>query len=128
MTETTIAIARHLHLTAVALTFLFFIIRFVLLLRASPALDKKWLKITPHIADTLLLISIIWMAIIYSAYPFLNSWATAKFAGLIFYVGSIVVALRVAKKTHWRILAAISAVFWLVMTARLGFVGMAAFA
>ncbi|MBT1451025.1 SirB2 family protein [Glaciecola sp. XM2] len=120
--------AKTLHLSAAILTFVFFIIRFALLMKASPALQKKWLKITPHIADTLLLITIVVMIVMSSVYPFVNGWASSKLAGLVFYILSIAFTLRWAKNNVWRIVGAVSAVFWFYMTARLGLVGPAAFA
>lgn len=121
-------IAKHLHLTAVILTFIFFLIRFVLLLRHSPVLQQKWLKIVPHIADTLLLVTIVWLCVQLSIYPFVNGWASAKLTGLAFYILSIFFTLRWAKNNTWRIVGAVSTIFWLYMTARLGFAGPAMFA
>jgi hypothetical protein len=54
-------------------------------------------------------------------YPFLNGWASSKLAGFVIYVLSITLALKWAKKTVWRVVGLISAIFWLAMTARLGF-------
>jgi len=121
-------IAKGMHLSAVILTFLFFLIRFALLLKQSPMLQQKWLKITPHIADTLLLVTIIWLVILSGIYPFMNGWASAKLAGLVFYILSIAFTLRWAKNNIWRMVGAVSVLFWVYMTARLGLVGPAAFA
>ncbi|WP_395342637.1 SirB2 family protein [Ningiella sp. W23] len=120
-------IASHLHLTAAVLTLVFFLLRFVLLLKQSSVLEQKWLKIMPHIADTFLLVTIVIMCLQFAVYPIVNSWATAKLAGLIFYVLSIAFTLRWAKTTLWRIVGLVSALFWFVMTARLGLAGLAAF-
>lgn len=120
-------IAKNLHLTAVILTFVLFLIRFVLLLRASDVLQQKWLKILPHIVDTLLLVTIVWLCIQLSIYPIANGWASAKLTGLVFYILSIFFTLRWAKTNVWRIVGAISTLFWLYMTARLGFAGPAMF-
>jgi uncharacterized membrane protein SirB2 len=121
-------IAKNLHLTAVILTFVLFLIRFVLLMRQSPLQHQKWLKILPHIAYTFLLITIVWLCVQLSIYPIVNGWASAKLAGLIFYVLSIFLALKWAKTNVWRIVGAVSVVFWLYMTARLGYAGPAMFA
>ncbi|WP_371195248.1 SirB2 family protein [Glaciecola sp. SC05] len=121
-------IAKHLHLTAAILTFVFFLIRFALLMRQSPALQQKWLKILPHIFDTLLLVTIVWLCVQLSIYPLVNGWASAKLTGLVFYILSIFLTLRWAKTTTWRIVGAVSVVVWFVMTARLGLAGPAMFA
>lgn len=48
---------KHIHMTLAIITILGFLIRSVLLFKQSPSLHKKWIKITPHIVDTLLLAS-----------------------------------------------------------------------
>jgi len=121
-------IAKHLHLTAVVLTFIFFVLRFVLLMMQSPALQKKWLKVLPHIFDTLLIITIVWLCVQLSIYPIVNGWASAKLTGLVCYILSMFLALRWAKSNLWRIVGAVSTVFWFVMTLRLGLAGPGMFA
>lgn len=120
-------IAKHLHLTAAILTFVFFLLRFVLLLRQSPMLQQKWLKILPHVVDTLLIVTIVWLCLQLSIYPIANGWASAKLTGLVFYILSIFLTLRWAKTTTWRVVGAVSTVFWFYMTARLGLAGPAMF-
>jgi uncharacterized membrane protein SirB2 len=116
-------IVKHTHLTIIALTFIFFIINFVLTMKGSDKVNNKLLKVGPHILYTLFICSFIYLVTVspLNLYPFLNGWASSKLAGFIFYVLSITLALKWAKSTSWRIVGFISAVFWLVMTARLGF-------
>ena len=116
-------IVKHTHLTIISLTFIFFIINFVLTMKGSEKVNNKLLKIGPHILYTLFIITFIYLASVnpLNLYPFLNGWASSKLSGFVFYVLSITFALKWAKSTIWRIVAFISAVFWLVMSARLGF-------
>lgn len=116
-------IVKHTHLTIITLTFIFFIINFVLTMKGSDKVNNKLLKIGPHILYTLFICSFIYLVTVnpLNLYPFLNGWASSKLAGFLFYVLSITLALKWAKSTSWRIVGFISAVFWLVMTARLGF-------
>lgn len=116
-------IVKHAHLTIILLTFIFFIINFVLTLKQSDALSNKVLKIGPHILYTLFVLTFIYMVINnpLNLYPFVNGWASSKLAGFVFYVLSITLALRWAKKRVWQFVGLISAVFWLFMSARLGF-------
>ncbi len=51
----------------------------------------------------------------------MNGWASSKLGGFVLYVLSITLALKWAKSTLWRIVGLISAVFWIVMSARLAF-------
>lgn len=116
-------IVKHTHLTIIALTFIFFIISFVLTMKKSDKVNNKLLKIGPHILYTFFICTFIYLVVVnpLNLYPFLNGWASSKLAGFVFYVLSITFALKWAKSTLWRIVGLISAVFWLVMTARLGF-------
>ena len=116
-------IVKHTHLTIIALTFIFFIINFALTMRGSEKVNHKLLKIGPHILYALFICTFIYLVIVnpLNLYPFVNGWASSKLAGFVFYVLSITLALKWAKSTAWRIVGLISAVFWLIMTARLGF-------
>lgn len=116
-------IVKHTHLTIIALTFIFFIINFALTMKGSEKVNHKLLKIGPHILYALFICTFIYLVIVnpLNLYPFVNGWASSKLAGFVFYVLSITLALKWAKATVWRILGLISAVFWLLMTARLGF-------
>lgn len=116
-------IIKHTHLTIIALTFIFFIINFVLTMKGSDKVNNKLLKIGPHILYTLFIGTFIYLVAVnpLNLYPLLNGWASSKLAGFVFYVLSITLALKWAKSTVWRIVGLLSAVFWLVMTARLGF-------
>ena len=116
-------IVKHTHLTIIALTFIFFIINFALTMKGSEKVNHKSLKIGPHILYTLFICTFIYLVIEnpLNLYPFVNGWASSKLAGFVFYVLSITLALKWAKATAWRIVGLISAAFWLLMTARLGF-------
>jgi uncharacterized membrane protein SirB2 len=46
---------RSVHMTCAALSILGFVIRTIWMLRESPLLQKRAVKIVPHIVDTLLL-------------------------------------------------------------------------
>jgi len=58
----------------------------------NPALG--WLRVTPHVVDTLLLLAGVGLAFLVHQYPFVNGWLTAKLFALIAYVGAGHVAVR----------------------------------
>lgn len=89
--------AKHLHLTAVGLSILFFVFRFIWSQFDATALNKKWVKILPHIIDTVLLASAIWLCFILSQYPFVNAWLTFKVLGVVLYIVFGLFALKKAK-------------------------------
>jgi len=92
-------------------------------MKGSDKVNNKLLKIGPHILYTLFIFTFIYLASVnpLNLYPFVNGWASSKLGGFVFYVLSITLALKWAKTTLWRIVGLISAVFWLAMSARLGF-------
>lgn len=116
-------IVKHAHLSIITLTFIFFIINFVLTMRGSDKVNNKILKIGPHILYTLFILSFIYLASVnpLNLYPFVNGWASSKLGGFVLYVLSIALALKWAKSTLWRVVGFISAIFWFAMSARLGF-------
>jgi uncharacterized membrane protein SirB2 len=75
----------------------------------SPLLKAPWVRIAPHVVDTLLLASAIALAVIIQQYPGLHGWLTAKVIGLIAYIGLGVVALNRGKTRVVRISAWIAA-------------------
>lgn len=76
------------HLLAIIITLSLFVTRFYWLCRQSPALQQRWVKVVPHINDTLLLASGIALIVINRFYPFSvqESWLTAKLFGVIIYI------------------------------------------
>ena len=79
--------AKHLHLTAVVLSILLFLFRFGLLTAGSSMLPNKWLKITPHVVDTLLLASAVWLCVILQLNPLDHSWLLQKIVAVFAYIG-----------------------------------------
>ena len=116
-------IVKHTHLTIIVLTFVFFIINFILTMKNSEMLNNKLLKIGPHVLYTLFVITFVYLVTVnpLNLYPFVNGWASSKLGGFVLYVLSITFALKWAKSTLWRIVGLVSAVFWLAMSARLAF-------
>lgn len=85
---------KHLHVTAVVLSGLGFCLRGYWMLQQSPRLQARWVKVAPHVVDTVLLSSAIAMAVLSGQYPFVNDWLTAKFFGLIAYILCGTMALK----------------------------------
>lgn len=77
---------KHLHVTCVVLSGTGFVLRGWWMLRDSPLLRQRWVRVVPHLVDTLLLGSAISMAVIGAQYPFALDWLTAKLFGLLAYI------------------------------------------
>ena len=70
----------------VAITLALFVLRGIWMMTASPRLHERWVRIVPHVNDTLLLTSGIILAVLLQQYPLVHGWLTAKFFALILYI------------------------------------------
>jgi uncharacterized membrane protein SirB2 len=108
-------ILKHLHITCVVLSGFGFSLRAWWMLHESPMLKARWVKIFPHVVDTVLLSSALIMAYLSAQYPFEQGWLTAKLFGLLTYIGCGTMALKRGKTRQMRIvflaLAVISYVY-----------------
>src|SRR3954469_25391588 len=77
---------KHLHITCVALSGSSFLLRGVWMLRESIMLQQRWVKVLPHVIDTLLLASALVLVFQSGQYPFVQPWLTAKVLALIVYI------------------------------------------
>ena len=100
----TYSILKHLHVSCVVLSGLGFFLRGCWMLADSQQLQRRWVKVAPHLIDTLLLGSAISMAVISAQYPFAVHWLTAKFFGLLVYILCGMVALKRGKTKRVRII------------------------
>ncbi len=100
---------KHLHLTTIAATFILFLLRGVWMMADSPRLQARWVRVIPHVNDTLLLSSGLGLAVILGQYPLVDGWLTAKFFALIAYIVLGTVALKRGKTRGQRIAAWIAA-------------------
>ncbi len=100
---------KHIHLLTVALSLGLFTLRGIWMLLDSDKLQKRWVKIVPHIIDTLLLVSAIGLMFQISQYPFADSWLTAKLLGLISYIVLGTIALKRGKTKGTRVIALVAA-------------------
>lgn len=87
-----------IHMSSAFISISFFIIRGVWVFKNSEMMNKKWVKILPHVNDTVLLVTAIILALSIHQYPFVDSWLTAKFSALIIYIVFGMFALKRAKE------------------------------
>jgi uncharacterized membrane protein SirB2 len=98
-----------LHVGSVALSYAGFVARGVLMIRASPLLAARSLRIAPHAVDTVLLASAIALALMSRQYPFVHAWLTAKVLALFVYIVLGTIALRRGRTMRERVAAWIAA-------------------
>ncbi|BCV37585.1 MULTISPECIES: SirB2 family protein [Shewanella] len=110
---------KHLHMTLIAVSVLLFIVRFVLKLRQSAIMDKKLLKVGPHVIDTFLLLSGLILCFMIKQYPFVDPWMTEKIGAVVAYILLGVMALKSNRNLIFRIFAFLGALGWVVYAAKL---------
>ncbi len=88
---------RDLHITCVIFSGTGFFLRGVLRLVNSPLVRRRWVRILPHLIDTVLLSSAIALAVLGQQYPIEQPWLTAKVVGLLSYIGCGMAAFRFSR-------------------------------
>ena len=93
------------HVTTVLLSISGFVFRGVLHFNASAMVNRKWLKITPHINDTVLVASAL-MLLSQSGLNLLNTpWLLAKIIALLIYITLGLIAFRFGRTKRIRLMA-----------------------
>jgi len=98
------------HITCATITILGFVLRSILKFTKPEKLERRWIKITPHVIDTFLLITAIMLVYQKSLYPLEQSWVLAKLVGLIIYIVLGMLTLRFSKTNAQAIPAFFAAV------------------
>lgn len=105
------------HVGCVAVSYALFVLRGAWMIRESPWLGRRWVRVVPHVVDTALLASAVAMAMTIRQYPFVVGWLTAKLLALVCYIGLGMVALKRGRTRRIRIAAwmAAQAVFFYIV-------------
>ncbi|WP_445780209.1 SirB2 family protein [Shewanella sp.] len=110
---------KHTYMLFVALSVTFFIVRFVLHLRQSPIMEKKFVKVAPHVIDTFLLLSGFTLCFMIKQYPFVDPWMTEKIICVVAYIALGIMALKSNRNKLFKFFAFIGAIGWVVLAAKL---------
>lgn len=111
---------KYIHITCAVLSGSLFLLRGYWMLVESDRLQRRWVKVVPHIVDTLLLTSALIMVFWSGQYPFVQLWLTAKVIALIVYIALGTIALKRGKTKAVRsgaLLAAIVTFAYIVSVA-----------
>ena len=109
----------HLHMTLAVLSISLFTLRFIWTLANSSNLQAKWVKITPHIVDTLLLAIGVTMAVQYSINPVEQLWLGEKILAVIAYIFTGYFTLKLARNKPMQIIGYLGAMGWVMLIVRL---------
>lgn len=102
-------ILKHLHITAAYASLVFFVLRAFWSVRGVALLQARWVKVVPHVIDTLLLTFGVTLAVILNFWP-LPPWLSAKITALVIYILLGTVAIKRGKTPKIRASAAVAAV------------------
>lgn len=104
------------HVTCAAISIGGFFARGLLMLGDSPLLRSRWLRVVPHVNDTVLLAAAIGLCAELGQIPFVDAWLTAKVIGLVCYILFGSLALRDGRSKGIR------AASWIVALVAAGYV------
>ena len=96
---------KSVHVGAVIISFSLFFLRGLWMMADPGKLDARWVRVVPHVIDTILLVSAIALAAMTAQYPFVQSWLTAKVIALLVYILLGTVAIRRGRTRRVRIVA-----------------------
>lgn len=85
---------KQLHMTLAALSLGLFVLRAGWSVAGSPMLRRRWVRVTPHIVDTLLLTFGVTLMILLRAWPHQTPWLAAKLLALLVYIGLGTMAIK----------------------------------
>ncbi|MBL4823367.1 MAG: SirB2 family protein [Colwellia sp.] len=109
----------HIHMTLAVLSISLFTLRFIWTLANSSKLQAKWVKITPHIIDTLLLSIGVVMAVQYSINPVEQLWLGEKLLAVFAYIFTGYFTLKLARNKPMQIIGYLGAMGWVMLIVRL---------
>lgn len=110
---------KHIHMTLAVLSISLFTLRFIWTFINSNKLQAKWVKITPHIIDTLLLIIGVVMAVQYSMNPIEQLWLGEKILAVFAYIFTGYFTLKLARNKPMQIIGYLGAIGWVMLIVRL---------
>jgi len=87
-------VLKHSHIGFALTSIALFILRGTLMLRGSRHLTNRWLRILPHVVDTLLLSSALALALLMHYDPRQQPWLMAKIIAVVAYILLGSVALK----------------------------------
>jgi uncharacterized membrane protein SirB2 len=111
---------KYLHVTCVVLSISGFCLRGLLLMRKSALMRRHWIRVVPHVNDSILLAAGIALVVMLGQYPFVDGWLTAKIFGLLADILLGALALKPGRDPRWRMAAGLAAVAvfgWIVSVA-----------
>jgi uncharacterized membrane protein SirB2 len=100
---------KQVHMSAAALSIALFLLRGAWMMASPQRLARRWVRIVPHVVDTVLLVSALWLAwqIGFAANA---NWLGAKIVALFVYIGLGTIALKRGRTRETRVATFVAAV------------------
>ena len=102
------SVVKAAHLGSLFLSISGFAVRGALMLADSPLIWHRVVRTLPHLVDTVLLVSGVWLAVLINQYPGNSGWLTAKLLVLVAYIALGFIALRLGRTRRTRVAAFIA--------------------
>lgn len=102
-------ILKALHVSCAALSYSLFFARGIWSFNNTGMLHRRWVKIVPHVVDTVLLASALSLAIMLGISPLAAPWLLAKILALLVYIVLGTIALKIGKTSQIRLSAWLAA-------------------
>jgi len=102
---------KNIHVLAAVISLSLFILRGLGHFRAARFMTQRWVRIVPHVNDTILLLSAIMLAMQIGQSPLSAGWLMAKVLALLAYILLGMVALKWARTLPLQIAAWCAALF-----------------
>jgi len=99
------AAVKHLHIAAVVVSWTLFFLRGVWMIADSPRLKARWVRVVPHVNDTILLLAGLYLATLVGLQP----WVVAKLVALAAYILIGMVAITRGRTKSMRVAAWVAA-------------------
>ncbi len=118
--ESAYSALKAVHVRSVAVTFALFVLRGLWMLQSPELLRRRWVRIVPHIVDTVLLGSAVALALMLGSAAWKQGWLPAKVIGLLIYIVLGSVALKHGRTRSIRAVAfagALATFAYIVMVA-----------
>jgi len=110
------------HVAAVVISLSLFVLRASWVLRGEQQrMRQTWVRILPHVNDTLLLTAGIVLAVMVQQYPFVHAWLTVKVVALVVYIllGMVVLKAPLTQMQRWMVASLALAVFAFIISVAL---------
>jgi uncharacterized membrane protein SirB2 len=110
---------KYLHILTAGASISLFCLRFLLLMRKPAGLRSRWIRVLPHLNDTLLLTFAILLCFATRQAPLVTPWLSEKVLAVILYIVAGVIALKKAKSRPGQIAWFIFALILFAYTANM---------